>query len=109
MKNEEERGDNIWSEWLDFNLPSITTAVIANKPGVFKLHADMKILFIGSSSTNLQQSLVQCMSDPCISKAKRFSYMITENSEQIKDHLLMEYRKNHGGNLPLCMEEQKTN
>ena len=49
------------------------------------------------------------MSDPCISKAKRFSYMITENSEQIKDHLLMEYRKNHGGNLPLCMEEQKTN
>jgi len=108
MKNDLEEGANTWSEWLDFNLSSITTTVIAGKPGVFKVHASMKILFIGSS-TNLKQSLIDSLSDPCISKAKRFSYLVTENADQIKDQLLREYRKSHGGNLPSCMDDQKTN
>lgn len=102
-KKEEEKGVNIWSEWLDFNLSSITTAVIANTPGVFKVHANMKILFIGSG-IDLQQSLKESLSDPCINKAKRFSFLVTENTEQVKDQLLREYRESHGGNLPSCME-----
>ena len=106
MKSEEEKRVNSWSEWLDFNLPSITTAVVANKSGVFKVHANMKILFIGSG-TNLQQSLIESLSDSCISKARRFSYLVTENAEQIKDQLLKEYRESHGGKLPSCMDEQK--
>ena len=102
-EEEEEKTVNIWSEWLDFNLSSITTADVANKPGVFKVHANMKILFIGSG-TNLQQSLKDSLSDPCISKARRFSFLVTDNAEQIKDQLVREYRESHGGNLPSCME-----
>jgi hypothetical protein len=49
MKREEE---DIWSEWLDFNQFDITAAT-PNKQGVFKVHARMKILYIGSS-TNLR-------------------------------------------------------
>lgn len=108
MKNGVENGENNWSEWLDFNLQTIETAVVADSPGVFKVHASMKILFIGSSK-NLRQSLIESLSDPCISKAKRFSYLITENAEQVKDQLLREYREKHSGNLPQCMDEQKTN
>ena len=44
----------IWSEWLDFNQYNIASAT-PDKPGVFKVHASMKILYIGSSSTNLIQ------------------------------------------------------
>lgn len=106
MKSEEEKGVNAWSEWLDFNLSNITTAVVANKSGVFKVHANMKILYIGSG-TNLQQSLIESLSDPCISKARRFSYLVAENAEQIKDQLIREYRESHDGNLPSCMDEQK--
>ena len=98
-KTEEE----IWSEWLDFNQASITSAT-PEKPGVFKVHASMKILHIGSG-TNLRQSLLESLSDPCISKARRFSYILTEKSEQVKDQLLKEYRESHGGNLPACMDK----
>jgi len=106
--NKEEEGEgekevNIWSAWLDFDLSTIATAVIADKPGVFKVHANMKMLFIGSG-INLQQSLKESLSDPCISKGKRFSFLITEDAVQVKDRLLEEYRASHGGNLPSCME-----
>ena len=40
---------------------------------------------------------------PCISKARRFSYLVTEKAEQVKDQLLKEYRESHAGNLPACM------
>ncbi len=92
----------IWSEWLDFNQSNIASAT-PDKPGVFKVHASMKILYIGSSSTNLRQSLLESLSDPCISKARRFSYLVTEKAEQVKDQLLKEYRESHGGNLPACV------
>ena len=63
----------------------------------------MKILYIGSSNNNLRQSLLELLSDPCVSKARRFSYLVTEKAEQVKDQLLNEYRESHGGDLPACM------
>jgi hypothetical protein len=106
MKNEEENEEeeDVWSEWLDFNQSDIAAATIPEKPGVFKVHASMKILYIGSSSTNLRQSLLESLSDPCIGKARRFSYLVTEKAEQVKDQMLKQYRESHG-NLPACMDK----
>ena len=104
MNDKEEKGEDVWSEWLDFDHSNIDTSTTLEKPGVFKVHANMKILFIGSS-TNLKQSLLESLSDPCISKARRFSYLITENSMHIKNQLLKEYRESHGGSLPTCMDK----
>jgi hypothetical protein len=101
---EEEEEEDVWSEWLDFNQSIITTSAIPEKPGVFKVHASMKILYIGHSK-NLRQSLLESLSDPCISKARRFSYVVTEKAEQVKDQLLKQCRESHGGNLPVCMDK----
>jgi hypothetical protein len=90
-----------WSPWLDFNRDNISN--IAKSEGVYKLHADMKILFMGSSE-NVRESLLSCLSNPCISKAKRFSYAITQSSDKINEQLLKEYRNTHKGKLPTCME-----
>ena len=90
-----------WSPWIDFDMDNI--ASIAESEGVYKIHADMKILYIGSSQ-NLRQSMLRCLSDPCISKARRFSYAIIESADKVKDQLLNEYRNKHAGKLPLCME-----
>jgi hypothetical protein len=103
MNNKEVKGGDVWSEWLDFDHPNIDTTTL-DKPGVFKVHANMKILFIGSS-TNLKQSLLESLSDPCISKARRFSYLITENALHVKDQLIKEYRESHGGSLPTCTDK----
>lgn len=46
------------------------TYATPDKPGVFKVHTSVKILYIGSSSTNLRQSLLESLSDPCIGKAR---------------------------------------
>ena len=104
MKNEEEKGEEAWSEWLDFDESNITRAAVPDKPGVFKVHASMKILYIGSTM-DLRQALLESLSDPCVGKARRYSYLVTEKSEQVKDQLLKEYRENHGGNMPACMEK----
>jgi hypothetical protein len=101
---EEQEEENVWSEWLDFNQSIITTAPIPEKPGVFKVHGSMKILYIGYSK-NLRQSLLESLSDPCIGKARRFSYLLTEKAEQVKDQLLKQYHESHGGNLPVCMDK----
>jgi hypothetical protein len=90
-----------WSPWLDLDRDNI--ANIAQSEGVYKIHAGMKILFIGSSQ-NLRESLLGCLSDPCISKAKRFSYAIMESADKVKEQLLNEYRNKHNGKLPSCME-----
>ena len=47
MNNKEEKGGDVWSEWLDFDHSNIDTTTTLDKPGVFKVHANMKILFIG--------------------------------------------------------------
>lgn len=90
-----------WSPWLDFDRDNISN--VAESEGVFKMHAGMKILLIGNSQ-NLREALLECLSSPCISKAKRFSYAVTPSSNEIKENLLNEYRSNHDGRLPSCME-----
>jgi hypothetical protein len=61
--NDKEAND--WSR-LDFNQSS--AAAIPKLPGVYKMHTSMKILYIGSAQ-NLRQSLLECISDPCIKNA----------------------------------------
>jgi hypothetical protein len=90
-----------WSPWLDFDRDNIVN--IAESEGVYKMHAGMKILFIGSSQ-NLRESMRECLSDPCISKAKRFSYALIESADKVKEQLLNEYRNKHNARLPTCME-----
>jgi hypothetical protein len=90
-----------WSPWLDFERDTIVN--IAESKGVYKIHAGMKILFIGSSQ-NLRESMLGCLSDPCMSKAKRFSYALIESADKVKEQLLNEYRNKHNGRLPTCME-----
>ena len=67
-----------WSSWLNFDKETITK--IPELEGVYKMHASMKILFIGSSH-NLRKSLLESLSDSCLNKATRFSYTITQSSE----------------------------
>ncbi len=92
-----------WSPWLDFDRENITH--IAESEGVYKIHAGMKILFIGSSP-NLRESMLASLSDPCLSKAKRFSYAIIGSADKVKEQLLNEYRNKHNGTLPPCMEQK---
>jgi hypothetical protein len=99
--NEEMTDGLDWSAWLDFDIDNIAT--IAESEGVYKIHAGMKILFIGSSQ-NLRESMRGSLSDPCMSKARRFSYAIIESADKVKEQLLKEYRNKHGGKLPICME-----
>ena len=97
--------DNIetlnWSSWLDFDKDSINN--IPESEGVYKMHASMKILYIGSSH-NLRQSLLESLSNYCLKKATRFSYALTESSNKIREFLLDEYRNKHNGKMPVCME-----
>jgi len=99
--NEEMTEGLDWSAWLDFDIDNI--ANIAESEGVYKIHAGMKILFIGSSQ-NLRESMRGSLSDPCMSKARRFSYAIIESADKVKEQLLKEYRNKHSGRLPICME-----
>ncbi len=91
-----------WSPWLDFDRENIANVV--ESEGVYKIHAGMKILFIGGAP-NLRESILRCLSDPCTSSAKRFSYAITESSDHVRQQLLDEYRDKHNGKLPACMEK----
>jgi|SRR5919199_3580844 excinuclease UvrABC nuclease subunit len=94
-----------WSQWLDFDKSNILT--IPESAGVYKMHASMKVLYIGSANQNLRQTLLDCLSDPCISKARRFSYAITTTksaADKVVNQLLDEYRSKHNNKLPVCME-----
>ena len=97
--------DNIetlnWSSWLNFDKETIIE--IPESEGVYKMHASMKILFIGSSS-NLRKSLAKSLSNSCLNKATRFSYAVTPSSDEIKVNLLNEYSSKHNGKLPICIE-----
>jgi hypothetical protein len=91
-----------WTAWLDFDKPTIEN--IPEGAGVYKMHASMKIFYIGSNTQNIRQSLLHCLSDPCISKATRFSYAMTDSADKVKEHLLNDFRSKHNGKLPMCME-----
>ena len=90
-----------WSDWLDFNQDSVKSA--PETSGVFVMHTAMKIQFIGSAQ-NLQKSLLESLATPCLEKAKRFRYLITDLHEKTKDQLVQDYTKKHNGKLPECME-----
>ncbi|HEV2193712.1 MAG TPA: hypothetical protein VGR54_08865 [Nitrosopumilaceae archaeon] len=90
-----------WSEWLDFNQGIAKST--PEESGVFVMHAAMKILFIGSAQ-NLRASLLESLTTPCLEKAKRFRYMVTDSQEKIKEQLVQDYTKKHNGKLPECME-----
>ncbi|MGI0027670.1 MAG: hypothetical protein ACREAD_07505 [Nitrosopumilaceae archaeon] len=90
-----------WSEWLDFNQDVAKS--VPETSGVFVMHTAMKILFIGSAQ-NLRESLLESMTAPCLEKAKRFRYMVTNSQEKIKEQLVQDYIKKHNGKLPECME-----
>lgn len=100
MNNDDTLETLQWSSWLNFDKATITE--IPESEGIYKMHASMKILFIGSSH-NLRKSLLESLSDSCLNKATRFSYTITQSSDKIKELLLNEYRMKHSGQLPLCM------
>lgn len=82
-----------WSLWMDFDRTNVEA--VPELPGVYMMHAAMKILYIGSAE-NLRQNLLKSLSDPCISKAQRFRYMATQSPERVKEQLLNEYLKKHG-------------
>ena len=89
-----------WSDWLDFNQDIVKSA--PEKSGVFVMHAAMKILFIGSAQ-NLRATLLESLTTPCLEKAKRFRYMITDSQEKTKEQLVQDYTKKHNGKFPECM------
>jgi len=90
-----------WTEWIDYKESNISG--VPKKPGVFMMHAAMKILFIGSTN-NLKNDLNQTMDDQCISNATRFRYMLTDKQKEVKEELINEYLDKHDGILPKCME-----
>ena len=92
-----------WSEWLDFTEASVKET--PEMSGVFVMHADMKIFFIGGSE-NLRKTLLEYLSKPCLQKTKRFKYLITPSYEKIRGDMLKEYIVKHNGKLPLCMEKE---
>lgn len=94
-----------WSEWLDFDRTNVE--VTPELPGVYAMHVAMKVIYIGDGA-NLRQSLLELLSHPCVSKAKRFHYMTAQSHEELKEKLLKEYREKHG-RLPQCMEEASIN
>ena len=101
MNNDDTLETLQWSSWLNFDKATITE--IPESEGIYKMHASMKILFIGNSH-NLRKSLLESLSDSCLNKATRFSYTVTQSSDKIQELLLNEYRMKHSGHLPLCME-----
>jgi excinuclease UvrABC nuclease subunit len=100
MNNDDTLETLQWSSWLNFDKATITE--IPESEGIYKMHASMKILFIGNSH-NLRKSLLESLSDSCLNKATRFSYTVTQSSDKIQELLLNEYRMKHSGQLPLCM------
>lgn len=90
-----------WSEWLDFSAEQ--AAKLPESPGIYMMHAAMKILFIGGTN-NLRQSITDSLSAPCTSEAKRFRYFVTGAHQHLSERLLKEYQEKHDGKLPKCME-----
>jgi len=90
-----------WSDWLDFSEEQVSN--VPESPGVYMMHAAMKILFIGNS-TNLKQSIAESLKAPCTSESKRFRYVETESHLETAQKLLKEYQEKHDGKLPRCME-----
>ncbi|MEM3063827.1 MAG: hypothetical protein QW177_00480 [Candidatus Nitrosotenuis sp.] len=92
--------DIAWSEWLDFN--SEVASKLPESPGIYMMHAAMKILYIGGT-TNLKKSITDALTTSCICDSKRFRYFATTKYDELSKNLLSEYKEKHGGDLPKCM------
>ena len=92
--------DTDWSDWLDFSQE--TFEIIPKSPGVFMMHAAMKILFIGGSN-NMKKTIEEISSEECISKSTRVRYRKEESFEKVKQELIVDFKKRHKGYLPSCM------
>jgi excinuclease UvrABC nuclease subunit len=88
-----------WSQWFDFDRQNIDA--VPESPGVFVMHASMKVLYIGGSA-NIRLGLLERLSNECSSKAKRFRYMLTQSPEDVRANLLKEFSEKHQGKMPLC-------
>ena len=88
-----------WSQWLDFDKVNIDS--VPESAGVFVMHANMKMLFIGGSQ-NIRLGLTERLSNECTSKAKRFRYMLTPSPDIASASLLKDYVEKHQGKVPLC-------
>ncbi|QUC65645.1 hypothetical protein NsoK4_02850 [Nitrosopumilus sp. K4] len=93
---------NSWSDWLDSNDENISN--IPRSSGVFMMHSSMKILCI-EGTKNINNSIREKITQPCILENTRLRYMITDNFEKISSELIQDYKNRHEGNLPLCMQE----
>ena len=89
-----------WSDWLDNNQETLSK--IPEKPGVYMMHASMKILLIDGSQ-NMKKSITEALGKKCISKATRVRFKEERNFDKIKNKLVVDYKKRHEGNNPLCM------
>lgn len=90
-----------WSDWLDFDEKQISR--VPQKPGVFRMHASMKILYIGNAE-NIQESLRKLLKNPCTGDASRFCYVETTDHKNLKENVLKEHQEKHEGKLPKCMD-----
>lgn len=93
-----------WSEWLDFDRTGVEK--VPEAPGVYLMHASMKVMHIGGAP-NMRQALLRLLADPCAGKARRFHYMATEAHAEAKERLLRDYREKHGGRMPACIEPEE--
>jgi len=89
-----------WSEWFSFDKNNISN--VPSKPGVFRMHAAMKILYIGNSD-DLQKKLLETLTLPCTREASRFCYIVTTSHEKLKENVMKSYLEKHDGKLPKCM------
>ena len=90
-----------WSEWYSFDEQNI--ANVPSLPGVFRMHAAMKILLIDNDE-DMQKGLLKALKAPCTSEAGRFCYFQTDSHKQLKEKLIHEYKEKHDGKLPKCMQ-----
>ena len=95
-----EMPENKWSNWGDNNQELLSK--IPEKPGVYMMHASMKILFIGGSQ-NMKKSIIEALEKKCVTKATRIRFREENDFDEIKNKLIVEYKKRHEGNIPQCM------
>ncbi|MFQ5998758.1 MAG: hypothetical protein ACE5KO_05580 [Candidatus Bathyarchaeia archaeon] len=87
------------------NFDKDSTENVPHASGIYVMHTAMKILYVGYSY-DMRKSLGENRSDPCISEAKRFRYMLTNSPDEAKKKLLKEYFEKHG-QLPRCNHKEE--
>lgn len=87
-------------DWVDYNQDMVSKT--PETSGVYMMHENMKILFIGGSK-NIKKSIEETTSEKCISRASRFRYKKEENYEKISKELILDFKKRHEGKYPEYM------